>query len=264
MQLWATQMNSLETLLDQVRSLNQDQIECVERIVEAFRLPVEIEWDPGSDFATEQFASGFADLLRVHHFFSEQAFTKDKFEYGMVRVLARCGRDAKKAATGKPGEDLFVDGIPWSLKTQADKGIKRSEIYISKFMELGKGDWANEADLVGLRQRMFHHMQAYERIFSLRCISASSQHAHRYEYELVEIPKNLLQESANHPVRMMQESRQTPKPGYCTVVDATGSIKFELYFDGGTERKLQIKRIQKDHCVVHASWAFSLAPTLLG
>jgi restriction endonuclease SmaI-like protein len=124
-------------------------------------------------------------------------------------------------------------------------------------MELGKGNWTNEADLEGLRERMMQHMQAYERIFSLRCVSAGSSLRNHYEYELVEIPKALLRDSINHPVRMMHESKQTPKSGYCTVVDEVGDIKFELYFDGGTERKLQIKRIQKVHCVTHASWGSS-------
>ena len=41
--------------------------------------------------------------------------------------------------------------------------------------------------------------------------------------------------------------------------DADGNIKFQLYFDGGTERKLQIKHLRKDLCVVHAQWEFATA-----
>jgi len=53
---------------------------------------------------------------------------------------------------------------------------------------------------------------------------------------------------------MMLQSTQDPKPGYCTVEDSVGQVKFRLYFDGGGERKLQIKDIRKNLCVVHAEW----------
>ena len=33
-------------------------------------------------------------------------------------------------------------------------------------------------------------------------------------------------------------------------------MKFALYFDGGTERKLQVKDLQKSLCIVHGEWDF--------
>ncbi len=53
---------------------------------------------------------------------------------------------------------------------------------------------------------------------------------------------------------MAFDSKQNPKPGTCTVIDAAGQVKFQLYFDGGTERKLQIRQIDKRLCTVHATW----------
>ncbi|WP_422616418.1 hypothetical protein, partial [Rhodoferax sp.] len=44
------------------------------------------------------------------------------------------------------------------------------------------------------------------------------------------------------------------------VRDANGQLKYSLYFDGGTERKLQIKHLRKDLCTVHATWTFGSAP----
>lgn len=38
--------------------------------------------------------------------------------------------------------------------------------------------------------------------------------------------------------------------------DENGRLLFELYFDGGTERKLQIKGINIENCIVHARWSF--------
>lgn len=55
---------------------------------------------------------------------------------------------------------------------------------------------------------------------------------------------------------MMHDSRQNPKPGYCHVTDAQGRTRFDLYFDGGTERKLQIKGLDKSLCRVHGTWSF--------
>lgn len=72
----------------------------------------------------------------------------------------------------------------------------------------------------------------------------------------MEIPKKLLALARTGVFEMVTRSRQTPRPGYCRVSDATGLL-FELYFDGGTERKLQIKHLRKSACVMHADWRFA-------
>jgi type II restriction enzyme len=63
----------------------------------------------------------------------------------------------------------------------------------------------------------------------------------------------------------MHNSTQIPKPGYCRVYEEKeGGLfgterkkKFELYFDGGGERKLQIKALDKSLCTIHAEWIFA-------
>ena len=62
---------------------------------------------------------------------------------------------------------------------------------------------------------------------------------------------------------MRHESRQTPKPGYCDVRDEAGALLFRLYFDGGTERKLQVKDLVKSTCLVHGEWEFTAPQTVL-
>lgn len=201
----------------------------------------------------EDFAHHFAGLLLVHHALSSEAFTKDKFEHAMVRVLNQCGCVSSLADRGNPGNDIQVDGHPWSLKTQADQQLRIGSLHISKFMELGKGEWtATIASLQGLQQRMFDHMENYERIFSLRSKIIEDNNY----YELVEIPKALLLESKYGVFTLSEKSRQNPMPGYCTVYDDNGRIKFSLYFDGGSERKLQIKHLDKKFCHVRATWTF--------
>jgi type II restriction enzyme len=122
-------------------------------------------------------------------------------------------------------------------------------------MELGKGKWKVKADLCGLRDRFFKHLKAYDRIFQLRRLTDTET---VQEYELVEIPKDLLKKAETGTFKMMMKSKQIPKPGTCTVKDEHGRKLFELYFDGGTERKLQIRHLDKCRCVVHAVWKIRL------
>jgi type II restriction enzyme len=124
-------------------------------------------------------------------------------------------------------------------------------------MELGKGAWLTEQDLAGLREQFFHHMQSYDRILQLRRITDRED---LQEYELVEIPKDLLDRARDGTIRMDTVSRQAPKPGTCTVKDSHGHELFQLYFDAGTERKLQIRHLDKRHCQVHALWRIKRIP----
>lgn len=248
----------VEELLKAIPNLSHVRLEVLSRIARAFDVP--IEWAPGagSDFMIDELAQAFGDVLIVHHVLSSEAFTKDKFEHALVNLLNQTGHVAELAPRGNPGHDLSVDDVKWSLKTQADRTIKEDRIHISKFMELGKGKWDDEADLEGLRDRMFSHMEGYDRIFVLRCLSASRQRQDNDEldYELVEIPKGLLAKSISVPCVMQMNSTQTPKPGTCTVKDENGETEFQLYFDGGTERKLQIRELRTAKCVLHGTWKF--------
>jgi type II restriction enzyme len=134
-------------------------------------------------------------------------------------------------------------------------------------MELGKGSWVVESDLVALRQRMFDHMGRYDRILTLRALAINQEWFEarlRFQYELVEIPKELLFRSAKFIPTMITNSKQNPKPGICRVLDDRQEPVFELYFDGGTERKLQIRNLRKSDCVVHATWTFYQADRTSG
>src|SRR5690606_32214467 len=121
-----------------------------------------------SDLVTPCVLEIFGDILQIHHYFSSQALSKDRFEYALDQAFRRCGTQSQLADRCNPGHDITVNGIPISLKTQADRFIKRDTLHISRFMELGKGRWQSESDLEGLRNRYFSHMESYERIFQLR------------------------------------------------------------------------------------------------
>jgi hypothetical protein len=235
-------------------ALKESQLGWLEEITKQFTRPHTYTRNTESDIISECLLEQIGDGLRLHHCFSKESFTKDKFEYLMERAAELCGIAAVLAPKGNPGHDITIQGQKFSLKTQANKGLSRKAAHISKFMELGKGQWADrEEDLLGLRDQFFRHMKSYDRILLLRTLSKAPGD---WEYELVEIPKKLLERAKYGQLVMEHKSGQMPKPGYCYVNDATSGLLFCLYFDGGGERKLQIKGINISKCIVHARWKF--------
>lgn len=231
-------------------ALTSSQQEWVQAVINQFKLNFRFTRDAGSNLVTDAVMNNLGDALRIHHAFSRQALSKDRFEFALERALNRAGIPSELVRSRtNPGHDITIGGVRASLKTEAANGIKPHQLHISKFMELGRGEW--RLDL--LRDAFLNHLEGYDRILSFRCLGQGPAH---YRYELVEIPKTLLLEGANARLQVMENSRQTPKPGYGYVEAENGIQKFALYFDGGTERKLQVKAIRKDLCFVHATWEF--------
>ena len=245
----------LQRLSKILEGLTITQLFWLEKVINIFHLPTQHECFD-SDLFSSSTLDGFGDALRIHHAFSVEPFSKDKFEYVLEQVLKSRGIDAALAPKGQRGHDITISGLRFSLKTQADKGIKPDEIWISKFMELGKGQWGdNPLDLEALRSAFLQHLKLYDRILTLRALSKSPD----WHYELVEIPKALFKTARTGELKMMMASKQLPKPGYCLVREPrTKALLYSLYFDGGSERKLQVKNLLKKRCRVHASWKFSI------
>jgi len=250
----AAHSDLVDSLAKSLAALTPSQIDLVTGVIRQFDLPHEFYRKEDSDFVTPVVLEMLGDALRIHHSFSRQALSKDRFEFALERSLSRAGIQARliENRTNR-GHDITIRGVPVSLKTQADLHIRINSLHISKFMELGKGPW----ELPLLRNMFLRHMRSYERIFQFRRLKAGPN---SHLYELVEIPKSLLMESADAQLVIQTRSRQTPQPGYGYVYDAEGKLKYALYFDGGTERKLQIKAIRKELCIVHATWQFESAP----
>ncbi len=233
--------------------LTPSQRDWVKGVIAQFQLPHKFVQNPKSDWITPFVIERFGDALRIHHAFSRQPLSKDRFEYALELCLNQAG-DSATLVTSRTnrGHDITISGLPVSLKTEAAANIREDVIHVSKWMELGRGEWA----LPKLRDLFLEHMQSYARIFTLRCLKSGPSH---YFYELVEIPKTLMLEAKNCELEIMENSRQNPKPGYGYVYDEHRQIKFALYFDGGTERKLQIRQLRKSLCFVHATWDFNSA-----
>ncbi len=247
-------------LLELLARLSTRKLAFVASVVTGLLGAMNEKRNENSDLVTDVFLEEFGVHLLAHHGTATRPLTKEQFERAMERVMKLTGRHAQRSPVGNPGHDVTIDDAKFSLKTQADTHLKIDSIWISKFMELGKGDWSNKPkQLQGLRDQFLHHIENYERILTLRAWERDEKGRKFWHYELVEIPKALLEEAAKGELEMRLESMQNPKPGYCTVKDGKGNVKFALYFDGGTERKLQIKDLKKSLCVVHGEWDFSPA-----
>jgi type II restriction enzyme len=202
------QSNLSNSLLAALAELTPSQLDLVAAVIRQFHLPHQFVRNENSNFITSAVMNMLGDALRIHHAFSRQALSKDRFEYALERSLCRAGIHAELVGNRtNRGHDITIEGVPVSLKTQADANIRADTLHISKFMELGKGAW----DLPLLRDTFLHHMQSYERIFQFRCLEPGPI---TFLYELVEIPKSLLMEGANARLVTQKKSTQKPKPGY--------------------------------------------------
>lgn len=237
-------------IIEALRRLTPTQQQWVKSAIHAFGAACTFWRAPDSDVVTDAVLASLGDRLLSHHAGSRQALSKDRFEFAFESALNESGIPAQlvKSRTNR-GYDINIRGVPVSLKTEAAATIKDDSIHVSKWMELGRGEWK----LPLLRDLFIEHMQSYDRIFTLRRLKDAGV---KIRYELVEIPKALLLEAAHCELEVCAKSKQSPQPGYGYVKDAAGLLKYSLYFDGGTERKLQIKHLRKDLCKVHATWVF--------
>jgi transcriptional regulator with XRE-family HTH domain len=243
----------IEGIIAALKKLTPSQRKWVKLTIAAFDLPKDFQRAADSDVVNQVLLEHLGDQLLSHHATSRQALSKDRFEFAFEAALNEAGIPSQlvQSRTNR-GHDIMIGDTPVSLKTEAAANIREETIYISKWMELGKGTW----ELPILRDLFLEHVQNYERIFTLRCLSNKPT---KIWYELVEIPKVLLLEALTCDFEVKTDSRQNPQPGYGYVRDVTGQLNFSLYFDGGSERKLQIKGLRKDLCKVHAVWIFSTA-----
>lgn len=248
-----TRKEKIAQLIAAIPGLSDYRLSLVQNMVQVFSQPWTIERAPDSDIISKAALLDFGDVLRIHHCFSREPFTKDKFEFALEAVLKISGISAELAPRGRRGYDIKINDRNISLKTEAAKAIRVDTLHISKFMELGGGQWGNDPkDLIGLRKQFLDNLKGIDRILVLRALKKGDPN---FLYELIEIPKKLLEKASTGRLEMRMESTQLPKPGYC-FVEKEGEQLFSLYFDGGGERKLQVKGLMKSLCKFHASWQF--------
>ena len=85
----------VDRLIPALRELTEQQLNLIEIVVRQFRRPfIRIERNPASDLVDDRLLRDFGDVLRIHHCFSKEALSKDRFEYALEKTLTLCGKTA--------------------------------------------------------------------------------------------------------------------------------------------------------------------------
>lgn len=74
------------SLAAQLLNLSASQMEWVQGVINQFQLPCQYHRNPASDFVTDEVLERVGDALRIHHAFSRQALSKDRFEFALERA----------------------------------------------------------------------------------------------------------------------------------------------------------------------------------
>ena len=132
----------IREIVEALHRLTPAQQEWVKSVIYAFGVARQFDRAPDSDVVTDAVLASFGDRLLVHHAGSRQALSKDRFEFAFESALNASGITAQlvKSRTNR-GHDISIRGIPVSLKTEAAANIKDESIHVSKWMELGRGEW---------------------------------------------------------------------------------------------------------------------------
>ncbi|MEU0210461.1 hypothetical protein [Streptomyces canus] len=248
---------TLERLVTQAQLLDDAQLEMLGEMAEALRQPCEVRVDPSSDLANGEFSDYFLNRLKIHHATSEEKFKKASFEYAFIAAARYSGLSAAKTKSQTfQGADAMVDGVRWSLKTEASAKISMSTIVISKFSE---ARWIRDCETPGdfAREcvpRFLRHLDEYDRIATLRAFSVGRELVH---YELIEIPKSLLACVAN--LREEDFTPRTRNGGSSALVRDARGIAFKVVLDGSVE-KVTLSRLPVQRCLFHASWTVPTIP----
>jgi hypothetical protein len=231
--------------------LNSAQLALMDRYLCAMRRPMQSWARPDSDIATPSFAWAAGHYLSLHHATQRAALNKKGFEFLFQFACAAAGKKAiLNLNTTDANADVFVNGVGFSLKTQADKAAKRGTLYIQKLMEarwfrdLNTPQEIHEFGVLNI----LNHLSRYERILVLKAYPEAEA---KITYELVEIRKsvfNLLSQVAvtEFPVK-------NSKGGCSISVRDDEGEAFRLAFDGSVE-KIRIFNLRDRNCISHAEW----------
>ena len=113
-----TRSERIDRLLAAIPELSDYRLQLVDRIVKVFSLPRDYRRPRDSALISERVLEDFGDVLRLHHCFSREPFSKDKFEYALENVLKTDGVDAALMQRGQKGYDIRIRGENFSLKTE--------------------------------------------------------------------------------------------------------------------------------------------------
>ncbi|MDF5730036.1 MAG: hypothetical protein PUP92_18985 [Rhizonema sp. PD38] len=269
-------MNITEKLALVVRKLNIVQVGLLLEMAQAMTVEIEEFINEGSDILAPEFVTNFSNRLIIHHATHVEKFSKKAFEYAFAAASTSAGRKASITLDfTNPGEDIIVDGVKFSLKTEARQDLQRKKsITISKLME---ARWIRECKLPAdfAREttcRVVSHLRKYERIMILRAYNIlpplpkenqtetlpliqdidAIKTLPKVQYDLYEIPLNVLM-----LIEGLQESSFKPRTknggSSAKVYTADKKAAFTLILDGSVE-KITVSNLGTDLCFLHGSW----------
>lgn len=248
-------------------------------MAEAMSKPVEGGREADSDVLDEETALAFQNQLVLHHATQTAKLNKKAFEYVFLYANEAAKRKAEmNPETIRSSWDVKVNGVPYSLKTQADSKISRRALYIQKLMEARWiRDCPGPAELAAkLKEKLEEHLKEYDKILVLRAFSVTDEQEpkptkgkkssgkadavkdRKVEYELVEVPKTML-------ALMTQLSPESfpEKNEYGTssvdVRDDEG-VAYRVSLDGSVEkvRIFNLRIYGKNRCRIHGRWTIPL------
>ena len=90
----------IKRLMATIPKLSDYRLELVNTIVDIFQQPKDFSVSLQSDIFSSAIVDDFGDILRLHHCFSREPFSKDKFEYALENVLKIAGISTHLAPRG--------------------------------------------------------------------------------------------------------------------------------------------------------------------
>jgi type II restriction enzyme len=88
-------LNLVRSLAQALIELTPSQLNWVGAVIRQFHLTHEFNRNEDSDLVTPTVLDMLGDALRIHHAFSRQALSKDRFEFALERSSNRAGIPAK-------------------------------------------------------------------------------------------------------------------------------------------------------------------------
>jgi hypothetical protein len=247
--------SEISDIVKMLEALSPVQVDVVRAIVESFAHK-QANQLLRSDFLTEEAFEYFAMRLAAHHAFSSHVLKKENFEHILEQAFKRTGVSAQRAnSMTKRGADLTVNGVTLSLKTEAARNLRASQIVISKLMEAA---WikriAGTKDIPPfIASMVLPHFKNYDRIFILRCYVDPAR-AGFTRYDMREIPKKVLELIG--ALEAEDFSALTATRTTSAAVMSNGKAAFQFRLDGSDD-KLTINQLDVDLCPLHAWWSLA-------
>jgi len=240
---------AIEKAIESLRELTPIQAKVVTRIIDKFSEEQEGE-HLRDDFLSREAFEYFSMRLASHHASSKVPLKKENFEHILESSFRDAGQQASLSSSMvHRGADLAVDGVQFSLKTEASKGLNPRAITISKLMEARWiRDLSGRQDIPGkIQERILSHFEEYDRIFILRSYGNGAH----VRYDLHEIPKSVLAEMSK--LKPSDFGEITDSGGTSAKVEFNGQPAFTLRLDGSVE-KITISGLKVEYCPLHAWW----------